>query len=298
MDFPPALDFLTQFGCSFVLLRSLSRLLNLLGLLMMLTFCIKVLCFISRFKGVIRFLCDAGGVPRIRFCLDNVVQRVSEPKAKPLKKMRRRGSKSSFRSRPNGAGEKPNAAAEDGSEGKGGNEREVCNEDEVLDVTTLRKFVEIERQKANAACQDLEKERTAAASSAEEAMAMILRLQNEKSSAEIQATQFRRMAEQKLDYDQEVIESLQWSITQHETQKCELEDQLGIVREELRQFMRDDEIDQIEVEVSRGFNMYENDDDPDGDPDWEPDGEPDGDPNGDPDGNLVVSSPETESHTL
>ncbi|KAL2343865.1 hypothetical protein Fmac_005150 [Flemingia macrophylla] len=284
MDFPSALDFLTQFGCSFVLLRSLSRLLNLLGLLMMLAFCFKVLGFISRFKVAIRFLCDAGGIPRIRLCPGNVVPRVSDPKAKPFKRIRRRGSKSSFRRRPSGSWNKGNAASEEGSEGKGANEREVFNEDEVFDEMTLGKFLEIERQKANAACQDLEKERTAAASSAEEAMAMILRLQNEKSTAEIQATQFRRMAEQKLDYDQEIIESLQWSITQHETQKCELEDQLEMVREELRQFMRDDEIEQIEVEVSRGYNMYDDDED--------------GDPDGDPNGNFVVSSPITESHTL
>ena len=109
---------------------------------------------------------------------------------------------------------------------------------------------------------------------------MILRLQSEKSAAEIQATQFRRMAEQKLDYDQEVIESLQWTITQHEFQKCEVEDRIEMCREELRQFMRDEEIDRIEDEVSRSF-MYDNEND-----------------NDDPDGNSVGSSPETESQTL
>ncbi|RDX67901.1 Methylmalonate-semialdehyde dehydrogenase [acylating], mitochondrial, partial [Mucuna pruriens] len=248
MDFPPGFNFLTQFGCGFVLLRSLSRLFNILGLLLIFTFCFKVLRSVWHFKAAIRFLCDSGGVPKIRFCLDNVV---SKSKPRPFKKPRHPGSKS-FRKR-------PNAVSEDGPDGKADNERELWNEDEVFDEVTLRKIVKMERQKANAACADLDKERTAAGSSAEEAMAMILRLQNEKSTAEIQATQFRRMAEQKLDYDQEVIESLQWTITQHEFQKSDLEDQLGICREDLRQFMRDDEIDQFDVELSRGF-VY---DDPD-----------------------------------
>ena len=281
MDFPPALNLLTEFGCGFVLLRSLSRIFNLLGLFLMLTFCFKVMCFGWNSKNALRFLCDSGGVPRIRFCLDKVVlEKVSKAKAKPLKKPRHPTSSSSFRRRPGGSGERGNAVSDDGSEGKGENEREGGNEDEVFDVMTLRRMVRMERQKANAACADLEKERTAASSSAEEAMAMILRLQSEKSAAEIQATQFRRMAEQKLDYDNEVIESLQWTITQHEFQKCEVEDRIEMCREELRQFMRDEEIDRIEDEVSRSF-MYDNEND-----------------NDDPDGNSVGSSPETESQTL
>ncbi|KAG5024740.1 hypothetical protein AAZX31_08G064500 [Glycine max] len=279
MDFPPAFNLLTEFGCGFVLLRSLSRIFNLLGLFLMLTFCFKLLRFGWNTKGSIRFLCDSGGIPKLRFCLDNVArEKVSKAKTKPLKKPRHPTSSSSFRRRPNESGERGNAVSDDGSEGKVENEREGCNEDEVFDVMTLRRIVRMERQKANAACADLEKERTAASSSAEEAMAMILRLQSEKSAAEIQATQFRRMAEQKLDYDQEVIESLQWTITQHEFQKCEVEDRIGMCKEELRQFMRDDEIERIEDEVSRCF-MCDNDND-------------------DPDGNSVGSSPETESQTL
>ncbi|XP_027346977.1 myosin-binding protein 3-like [Abrus precatorius] len=284
MDFPPAFNFFTHFGCGFVLLRSLYRILNFLGLFLMCTFCFKVFRFWWHSKAAIRFLCDSGGIPRIRFCFHNLVFQVSNSKATPLEKGRDPNSKSSVKKGSNVVGEKGNANSEDGSEGKGEIEREGCNEDEVFDVKTLRKLVKIERKKANAACAELEKERTAAASSAEEAMAMILRLQREKSTAEIQATQFRRMAEEKLDYDQEMIESLQWTITDHETQKCSLEDQLEIYREELKQFMKDEEIDQMEDEVSRGFGY--DDDNPDG-PDY---------PN-DPD-DQVVSSPETEPQTL
>jgi len=246
----------------------------------MLTFWFKVWRFGWNSKSAIRFLCASGGVPKVRFCLDKVAWGDSTAKTGPLKKARRPRSSSSIRKRAVGSRERANAGPEDGSEVKGENEKEVGNEDEVFDVMTLRKIVKMERLKANAACADLETERTAAASSAEEAMAMILRLQNEKSAAEIQATQFRRMAEQKLDYDQEVIESLQWTITQHEVQKCELEDQVELCREDLRQFMRDEDIEQLEVEVSREY-AYDNEEE-----------------DGDRDGNSVVSSSETESQIL
>ncbi|KAJ1396924.1 GTD-binding domain [Sesbania bispinosa] len=276
MNFALAFNFLTEFGCGFVLLNCLSRLLNLLGMVLMFGFCFKVLRFGWRFKGSIRFLCDFGGIPRIRFCLENVVWHVSKPKPAPLRKGHDPNAKSLIKKRSNVVGEKVNVNSEDGSEGKGENEREVGDEDEVFDEMELRKMVKIVRHKANTACAELEKERIAAASSAEEAMAMILRLQSEKSSAEIQANQFRRMAEQKLEYDQEVIESLQWTIAQHESQRDELEDQLGIVREELKQYMGEYEINQLEVDVSRDSG-FENGPEPD-----------------DP----VVSSSETKSQTL
>ncbi|BAT86924.1 hypothetical protein VIGAN_05025600 [Vigna angularis var. angularis] len=109
---------------------------------------------------------------------------------------------------------------------------------------SLRRMVKSERQRFNAACAEIEKERGAAASAAEEAMAMILRLQSEKSAVEIQATQFRRMVEQKQEYDLEVIESLQWTVEQVESQKNLLERQLGVLRERLRDFLNDHEIQQ------------------------------------------------------
>lgn len=136
-------------------------------------------------------------------------------------------------------------------------EKDENLEDEVFDVMTLRKMVKVERQRFHAACAEIEKERVAASSAAEETMAMILRLQSEKSSVEIQANQFRRMVEQKQEYDQEVIESLRWTIMQHESQKSLLEDQLGIYREKLSHYMTDDEIDQLEgVDSSRGFLSF------------------------------------------
>ena len=132
---------------------------------------------------------------------------------------------------------------EDGNEE---DEEECYDEDEEFDVMALRKMVKIERQRANAADAELEKERMAAASAAEEAMAMILRLQSVKSSTDMQANQYRRMAEQKQQYDQEVIRSLQWIVMKHESNRSLLEDQLRLCRQKLKLYMKGDEVDERE----------------------------------------------------
>ncbi|XP_023552476.1 protein FLOURY 1-like [Cucurbita pepo subsp. pepo] len=97
-------------------------------------------------------------------------------------------------------------------------ENEKDSEDGEFDVTKLRELVKIERKHKKEALEELEKERMAAATSAEEAMAMIFRLQHEKSAIEIQANQFRRMMEQKQQYHQEVIECLQRIIMEYESE--------------------------------------------------------------------------------
>ncbi|KAK4340076.1 hypothetical protein RND71_041538 [Anisodus tanguticus] len=119
-------------------------------------------------------------------------------------------------------------------------EEECYDEDKVFDVLSLRKMVKIERRKANAACLELEKERMAAATAAEETMAMILRLQNEKSLVEMEANQYKRLAEEKQSHDQEVIQSLQWLVLKHESDRCILEDQLKLCREKLKPFGKRD----------------------------------------------------------
>lgn len=86
------------------------------------------------------------------------------------------------------------------------------DEDQVIDVVTLRKMVKRERKRGDGMKKELEKERRAAESAAEEAMAMLLKLRMEKSVVEMDAKQYKRVAEQKQIYDQEVIQSLQWML--------------------------------------------------------------------------------------
>ncbi|KAL9306542.1 Protein FLOURY 1 [Arabidopsis thaliana] len=86
------------------------------------------------------------------------------------------------------------------------------DEDQLLDVITLRTMVKRERKRGDYMKKELEKERRAAESAAEEAMAMLLKLRMEKSVVEMETKQYKRVAEQKQVYDQEVIQSLQWML--------------------------------------------------------------------------------------
>ncbi|XP_055816067.1 protein FLOURY 1-like [Solanum dulcamara] len=141
-------------------------------------------------------------------------------------------------------------------------EQECYDEDKVFDVLSLRKMVELERHRANAACLELEKERMAAATAAEETMAMILRLQNEKSLVEMEANQYKRLAEEKQLHDQEVIQSLQWLVLQHESERSILEDQLKSCSEKLKPFgKRDYEGDHSEVAEENHSSLNTNLDD-------------------------------------
>lgn len=105
-------------------------------------------------------------------------------------------------------------------------EAKLFPEDQTSDEILLRDLVKFERQRAEAALSELEKERLAATTAAEEAMSMIMRLQREKSSIEIEAKQYRRLAEGKQVHDQEVIGFLRSVIG-------ELERDLNALAEEL-----------------------------------------------------------------
>ncbi|KAK9096998.1 hypothetical protein Sjap_022495 [Stephania japonica] len=111
--------------------------------------------------------------------------------------------------------------------------------EEEMDLMALKRVLSIERKLKNAAHLELEKERNAAASSANEAMAMILRLQNEKSSIRMQADHCFKLAEQQHMYDQEVIESLNWIILKHESE-------LNLCKQKLKQYMKPGEEEELE----------------------------------------------------
>ncbi|MBA0612381.1 hypothetical protein Godav_012984 [Gossypium davidsonii] len=70
---------------------------------------------------------------------------------------------------------------------------------------------------------ELEKERNAAATAADEAMAMILRLQEEKAAIEMEAKQYRRMIEAKFTYDAEEMNILKEILLRREKEKYFLE---------------------------------------------------------------------------
>ncbi|XP_076904147.1 uncharacterized protein LOC143559458 [Bidens hawaiensis] len=125
-------------------------------------------------------------------------------------------------------------------EQKDGFGEDSCDEDKVFDVMSLRKHVKMERQRANDACLEVERERMAAMTAAEAAMGMILRLQNEKSVVELEAQQHRRLSYEKQLHDQEVIRSLRWIVMKHESERSLLEDRLRVCKQRLMLYMNDD----------------------------------------------------------
>jgi hypothetical protein len=248
MECASCLNFLSQsngFGCGFLVFGCSSQVFGFLELFLMFGLGIKVLQLGWYGKGLMQFLCDFRGkssIIRKRFCLKNgefgsltfLMSSNSSTKDDLLVSKEVANS--------NGDVKAKEVLEEDNEE----DEEECYDEDEEFDVMALRKLVKIEKQRANAANAELEKERMASASAAEEAMAMILRLQSVKSSTDMQANQYRRMAEQKQQYDQEVIRSLQWIVMKHESNRSLLEDQLRLCRQKLKLYMKGDEVDERE----------------------------------------------------
>ena len=234
MDCASCLTFLSQgngFGCGFFVFGYFSHVFNFLGLFYIIGLCLKFLQYGWHGKDLMQFLCEfrgkssgfRNGVP-----LKNGAGEVSDSKIMSCEResLKLLENSKSQKQAVNSNGD----ALEENDDDK----KECHGEDEEFDVMALRKLVKIERQRANSSYAELEKERMAAASAAEEAMAMILRLQREKSSIEIQANQYRRLAEQKQQYDQEVIQSLRWVVMKHESNRSLLEDQLRFCRQKLK----------------------------------------------------------------
>ncbi|OWM63673.1 uncharacterized protein LOC116197807 [Punica granatum] len=117
--------------------------------------------------------------------------------------------------------------------GSGDSETEELFLEDQLSDETLRELVRSERRRAEAALMELEKERSSATTAAEEAMSMILRLQREKSSIEIEAKQYRRLAEEKQRHDQGLIGFLRSVIMEQERDLDGLEGELRLCRRRL-----------------------------------------------------------------
>ncbi|XP_027119773.1 uncharacterized protein [Coffea arabica] len=98
-------------------------------------------------------------------------------------------------------------------------------------IRLLEQALEKEHAARAALCLELEMERSAAASAADEAMAMIQRLQEEKASIEMEARQYQRMTDEKSAYDAEEMNILKEIIVRREREKHFLEKELEAYRE-------------------------------------------------------------------
>ena len=73
---------------------------------------------------------------------------------------------------------------------------------------------------------ELDVERESSATAADETLTMILRLQAEKSAMEMEASQYKRIAEEKICHTQEILETFQEAIYNKEIQIASLEFQV------------------------------------------------------------------------
>ncbi|KAG2726518.1 hypothetical protein I3760_01G116500 [Carya illinoinensis] len=98
-------------------------------------------------------------------------------------------------------------------------------------IRILEQSLEEENAARAALYLELEKERCAAATAADEAMAMILRLQEEKALIEMEAKQFHRMIEEKYAYDAEEMNILKEILLRREREKHFLEKEVEAYRQ-------------------------------------------------------------------
>ncbi|KAE8650299.1 hypothetical protein Csa_010796 [Cucumis sativus] len=97
-------------------------------------------------------------------------------------------------------------------------------------IKQLEQALEEEQSVRAALYLELEKERSAAATAADEAMAMILRLQEEKASIEMDARQYQRMIEEKTAYDAEEMSILKEILVRREREMHFLEKEIEALR--------------------------------------------------------------------
>ncbi|WVZ60240.1 hypothetical protein U9M48_010290 [Paspalum notatum var. saurae] len=101
---------------------------------------------------------------------------------------------------------------------------------EMVSVDQLKSALASARQSLNTLYSELENERNAAAIAADETMAMINRLQEQKAAMQMEAIQYQRLMEEQSEYDQEALQRLNDLVVKREKEKQDLERELGLYR--------------------------------------------------------------------
>ncbi|XVF54220.1 hypothetical protein PTKIN_Ptkin05aG0163000 [Pterospermum kingtungense] len=110
-------------------------------------------------------------------------------------------------------------------------ERQVPNDTEGDILHHLKRQVRMDRKSLMALYMELDEERNASAVAANNAMAMITRLQAEKAAVQMEALQYQRMMEEQAEYDQEALQEMNNCLVKREEEIKELEAELEAYRE-------------------------------------------------------------------
>lgn len=127
--------------------------------------------------------------------------------------------------------EKRDSGAEESLDGSVTSELE--GGDGVVTVERLKTALRAERKALQALYSELEEERSASAVAANQTMAMITRLQEEKAAMQMEALQYQRMMDEQSEYDQEALQLLNELMVKREKEKHELERELEGYRKKL-----------------------------------------------------------------
>ena len=107
------------------------------------------------------------------------------------------------------------------------------DEDGEEGLNSLKEALKVERATLASLEAELENERNASAIATSEAMAMISRLQEEKSVMQMEVAQLQRMFEEKANYDGEAITFLKESLLKRERENLALEKEIELYKERL-----------------------------------------------------------------
>ncbi|KAJ4889484.1 putative myosin-binding protein 5 [Raphanus sativus] len=109
-----------------------------------------------------------------------------------------------------------------------GPDAEVLDGDSILHH--LNRQVRLDRKSLMDLYMELDEERSASAVAANNAMAMITRLQAEKAAVQMEALQYQRMMDEQAEYDQEALQSMSGLLVKREEDMKELEAEIEAYR--------------------------------------------------------------------
>ncbi|CAL0305051.1 unnamed protein product [Lupinus luteus] len=110
------------------------------------------------------------------------------------------------------------------------NELNIQNDFDDAILNNLKRQVRLDRKSLMALYMELDEERSASAVAANNAMAMITRLQAEKAAVQMEALQYQRMMEEQAEYDEEALQASNDMIIKREEEIKVLETELEIYR--------------------------------------------------------------------
>ncbi|RRT71069.1 hypothetical protein B296_00034775 [Ensete ventricosum] len=117
----------------------------------------------------------------------------------------------------------------------------------------LKRQVELDRKSISLLYKELEEERSASAIAANQAMAMITRLQEEKAAMQMEALHYQRMMEEQAEYDHEALQKCNELLTQREKEMQDLEAEMEIYRKSFTNKLPNDKA----VELNGNFHDKE-----------------------------------------